>query len=149
MPTSDEVSADSDSPAPVASDGEGEEDHSSAEDEDDGEDPDEDDDDCDDGDDPDDDGVWWDPVTTQVWTRPPGKEGRRIIGRISPWKQNTPQECVSVYCRLHGCSLCHRVEQFPSQASVLAWFADGLAMPPGRDPVSQRRHKGKFPRTDA
>ena len=122
----------------------------------------------------DDEGVWWDPATSQVWDGPPHVEGRVIIGRISSFKEHTPQadmflhcffiiqKCfvylfiyfdipqaaISVYCRRHGCTFCKRVEQCPSQRAMLEWFAEGLRIPKGRD-EQQRRHKGKFPTPDA
>ena len=45
-----------------------------------------------------------------------------ILGRIKPVREGTKFECISVYCRRHGCSKMVRVLHMPSQAAILEWF---------------------------
>ena len=45
-----------------------------------------------------------------------------ILGRIKPVREGTTRECISVYCRRHGCSKMVRVQHMPSQAAILEWF---------------------------
>ena len=63
----------------------------------------------------------WDPKDFQV------RDGGVIIGRIKPTHENSPKEAISVYCRLHGCSVpLRRVCQCPPMPQILDWFNAGL-----------------------
>jgi hypothetical protein len=73
------------------------------------------------------------------------EEPNRYLGRLTTIKANTPQEAFSVYCASHGCQIMRLVGRAPSQSALLAWFAEGTLLPPGKDPVVQRRHKAAFP----
>jgi len=86
-------------------------------------------------------GPYFDDRTGQVWSQPPGAADRFVLGRISLIKQGTPAEAVSLYCRMHGCSLMRRVIQSPSHQQTMKWFLDGMSLPRDRNPAVQRRHK--------
>ena len=67
-----------------------------------------------------------------------------IWGRLSLTKEGTPQECVSAYCRRHGCAIMKRTAVAPSMQQFLRWFALGQNLPPGRAAALQDRHKRLF-----
>ena len=91
-------------------------------------------------------GPFFDDRTGQVWSKPPGAADRFVLGRISLIKQGTPAEAVSLYCRMHGCSLMRRVTQSPSHQQTMKWFLDGMSLPRDRNPAVQRRHKDMLSR---
>ena len=64
-----------------------------------------------------------------------------IIGRIKPVREGTPSECISVYCRRHGCSKMVRVKHMPSQAAILNWFK--ICLDPG--PKHKAAHMRAWP----
>lgn len=71
------------------------------------------------------------------------------VGRISVIRAGKPSESLSVYCSLHGCSVCKSMARgVPSQAAILQWFCAGFDVPLGRQTSSQNRHKAMFPSVD-
>ena len=67
-------------------------------------------------------------------------------GKISVIRPGQATEALSVYCSLHGCSVCKRMDKgVPTQAAILRWFEEGRNVPAGRVPSLQRKHKELFP----
>jgi hypothetical protein len=67
-------------------------------------------------------------------------------GKISVIRAGQVTEALSVYCSLHGCSVCKRMDKgVPTQAAILRWFEEGRNVPAGRTPALQRKHKELFP----
>ena len=58
-----------------------------------------------------------------------------ILGHIRPMKVDTPQECISIYCRLHGCAPpLKRLHQALPHREMIEWFRDGLhEVPRGKE----------------
>ena len=65
------------------------------------------------------------------------------LGTLTVMRAGTPQECLSVYCRLHQCKNCVTFRKLPSELALRRWFADGLAL--GRGEANQAQHKSHFP----
>jgi len=71
-------------------------------------------------------------------------------GRVSTIRPGQQTESLSIYCSLHGCSVCKRLDRgVPSQAALLSWFEEGRKLPAGRTPALQRKHKELFPVPEA
>ena len=67
-------------------------------------------------------------------------------GRVSVIRPGALDESLSVYCRMHGCTVCKRISRgVPSQAAIVRWFQRGQAMPRGRTAYLQNAHKRSFP----
>jgi len=85
--------------------------------------------------------VYWDPASYQVHLGQ--SSAGAILGRVKPMKINTPQECVSVYCRRHQCTKLIKAKDAPHTDNLLRWFEQGLDIPQGTD--HKRQHMGLWP----
>lgn len=85
--------------------------------------------------------LYWNLATYQVHEG--GSSAGAILGRIKPMKENTPGECVSVYCRRHGCTKIVKARDAPHTENLMRWFEEGLAIPMGRD--RKRQHMELWP----
>ncbi len=66
--------------------------------------------------------TFWSIADSQVRVRATDE----IIGRVKMIREGLPTECVSVYCRLHGCTVpLKRTRQSPNIESLLGWFQAG------------------------
>ena len=64
-----------------------------------------------------------------------------IWGRIAVIREGQPSECVSVYCRRHGCSVLTRTKDALLVPQYLRWFQLGQDLPKDRSASAQHRHK--------
>jgi hypothetical protein len=69
---------------------------------------------------------------------------RRRMGRQSLIRPGQHSESASIYCNLHGCSICIATHRCPSVDALKQWFKDGHSIPRGAP--GKALHKRDFPR---
>jgi hypothetical protein len=80
--------------------------------------------------------------TTTCAVHDGGPDGIKL-GRMKPMKEGTPGECMTVYCRRHGCSKIIRTAELPERDRILRWFAEGRAIKFGAE--GKHEHMRAFP----
>ena len=65
-----------------------------------------------------------------------------VFGRIVAVRENTPQECITVYCRLHQCKKMISLRPAPSSVQMRRWFQAGIGLTRGK--AGQREHLEKW-----
>lgn len=63
------------------------------------------------------------------------------IGRITILHENTTKEAVSVYCKIHRCSIIKKCNQAPSMEKMLEWLGSGRSCASGLAGAREHRQK--------
>ena len=80
---------------------------------------------------------------TMYFAPPDAPEPDKKLARQSVLRPGGTGESISIYCYMHRCKICKRVDKWPTGLAIQQWLKAGMDLPKGID--GKQRHTSMWP----